>query len=99
MPEIRLLINRPGDPPPWTDLAEGPDTGYTYVPDAGWQVAVLAGGMTSGAPAIILRVDTGHGKPLIIETSLAAWIAATAGMRGAFPAEFAATPLRDPNGG
>jgi hypothetical protein len=66
------------------------------VADAGWQVAVLADGMESGAPAVILRIDTGAGKPLIIETSLAAWIAVTSAMRGAFPAEFAATPLRDP---
>ena len=95
MPEIRLIIARPGDPPPWPDLvAPG---AYTSIPDAGWQVAVLAQGMASGAPSVALRIDTGHGVPLVIETSLAAWIAATAGMRGAFPAEFASGPLRDPS--
>lgn len=89
MPEIRLTIVRAGDPPPWTDIADG----YRYVPDAGWQAAVLEHGMASGAPSVAVRIDTGSGPPLVFETSLAAWIAATAGMRGAFPGAFADGPL------
>lgn len=89
MPEIRLVIVRAGDPPPWADL----ERSYRYVPGAGWQVAVLAHGMASGAASVAVRIDPPDGPPLVFETSLAAWIAATAGMRGAFPAAFAGGPL------
>jgi hypothetical protein len=89
MPEIRLMIVRQDDPPPWADAADG----YRYVPDAAWQAAVLEHGMASGAPSVAVRIDLGAGRPLIFETSLAAWIAATAVMRGAFPAAFTGGPL------
>lgn len=88
MPEFRLSIVRVGDPPPWADAGE-----IRYVPGAGWQVAVLEHGMESGAPSVAVRIDAGAGPPLMFETSLAAWIAATAGMRGAFPGSFAGGPL------
>lgn len=89
MPEIRLTIVREGDPPPWADLARG----YRYVTDAEWQAAVLERGTRSGAPSVAVRIDLGSGPPLVFETSPAAWVAVTAGMRGAFPAAFAGGPL------
>lgn len=95
MPEIRLTIVRESDPPPWADLAAG----YRYVTDAGWQVAVLERGMESGAPSVAVRIDAGTGPPLVFETLLAAWIAVTAGMRGAFPAAFESGPLSPLPGG
>jgi hypothetical protein len=88
MPEIRLTIVRAADPPPWADVTE-----IRYVHDAGWQAAVLEHGMESGRPSVAVRIDHGDGPPVVFETSLAAWIAATAGMRGAFPAAFAGGSL------
>lgn len=86
-----MTVVRAGDPPPWADLGAG----YRYVP-GGWQVAVLEHGMESGEPSVAVRIDTGSGPPVVFETSLAAWIAATSAMRGAFPESFAGGPLAGP---
>jgi hypothetical protein len=90
VPAISLSIVRIGSPPPWSDLAAG----ATFTEGStNWQVAVLEHGMTSGAPSVALRLDLPDGQVVIVENSLAAWIAATAGMRGAFPEAFADGPL------
>jgi hypothetical protein len=58
-----------------------------------WELAVLPGGMSSGAPSVALRVKAGDGRDVVAETSMAAWIAATATMRGRYADEFAGGPL------
>jgi hypothetical protein len=95
VPAISLSIVRAGDPPPWSDLTE-PDR---YVaPGASWELAIFERGMQSGKPSVALRVDytPGGGPVIIFENSMAAWIAATAAMRGAFPEAFADGPLAAP---
>ena len=93
MPDISLSVVRDGDPPPWEDLAEG---GRYIVGGASWKLAALERGMASGQPSVALRLDLPDGQVIICENSLAAWIAATSAMRGAFPAAFAGGPLEPP---
>jgi hypothetical protein len=67
-----------------------------HLPHAVIAVAALESGMVSGAASIAIRIDLPDGQVVIAETSLAAWIAATCAIRGAFPAEFYDTPLASP---
>lgn len=94
-----ISVNLEGDNA-WPDLAERRDE-IIHLNDVTWRLAVLAGGMASGAPSLALRLDVrpaGRGWPgvVITETSLAAWIAATCALRGRFPEAFAGTPLEGP---
>jgi hypothetical protein len=91
MPDISLSIVRAGSPPPWEDIATG-GLPFTDLGES-WKVAVLERGMRSGDPSVALRLDLPDGRILIAQTSVAAWIAATAAMRGAFPEAFAGGPL------
>lgn len=95
MPAITLRIVRRGDPAPWPDLAPGSQP-FTHLDEDALQVAVLEGGMTSGKPSVALRIDLPGGQVVVVENSMAAWIAATSGMRGAFPEAFAGGPLEAP---
>lgn len=89
MPTINVHILRQGDPPIWTDLA---DRGMHEIPtDQPWELAVLEAGMKSGAPSVMLRLDLADGNSVTAQMSVAAWIVATAAMRGAFPEAFAGT--------
>ena len=97
-------VNLDGDNA-WPDL-ENRAPEIVYLADSVWQLAVLEGGMASGAPSLALRLDAEPGhlavRPdgpgvVIAETSLAAWIAATCALRGRFPEAFAGTPLEAPS--
>lgn len=88
MPVINVSIVRRDDPPPWSDAKE-----IAHLPDQPWLLAGLEGGMSSGKPSIALRLELSDGQSVIAETSIAAWIAATCALRGAFPEVFIGTPL------
>ena len=51
-------------------------------------VAALTGGMQSGRPSLMLRIDLPDGRVVLQETSLGAWIMTTAALRGKFPDAF-----------
>ena len=87
MPTIDVTIVRHGDPPPWPNVEV-----EEHLWDTVWYLAALEDGMMSGAPSLALRLDAGAGT-IIAEMSLAAWIAATCALRGAFPDAFAGGPL------
>lgn len=87
MPTIDVTIVRYGDPPCWPDAVL-----HTHDPDPIIRLAAIEGGMQSGATSLALRLDHPDVR-IIAETSLAAWIAATCALRGAFPEAFAGTPL------
>jgi hypothetical protein len=89
MPVIDVMIVKRAGGPAWPELES-----VMHLPDALWRVAAMEGGMSSGAPSIALRLDLPEGVSILAETSLAAWIAATAAFRGAFPEAFADGPLR-----
>jgi hypothetical protein len=87
-------VNLAGDGA-WPDLARRIGV---FRADSDWHLAALEAGMSSGAPSIALRLTVpveGEDLPVtvIAETSLAAWIAATAALRGRFPEAFAGGPL------
>jgi len=90
-------INLDGDNA-WPDLVERRGD-IVHARDVTWKLA-LKGGMSSGAPSLVLRLDLGpalRGSQIVIaETSLAAWIAATCALRGRFPEAFRDTPLEAP---
>lgn len=90
MPSIDVKISRRGDTPAWGHLEK--DVPMLAAQD--WSLVVLESGMSSGAPSIALMLDTESG-PVIAQTSLAAWIAATCALRGAFPESFQGTPLEE----
>jgi hypothetical protein len=88
---MRVQILRSDDPQPW-DLASDaklllPD------PEMPWDLVIAETGMNSGAPSIALRMDLPEGHTLIAQTSLGAWLMATAAFRGAFPEAFVGTPF------
>jgi hypothetical protein len=97
MPVIHLILD--GDNA-WPELAPDPagrERIYVvHLPDAVWQLAALPGGMESGAPSLALRLDLPDGRVVLAETSLAAWITATAALRGRFPEAFAGGPFEAP---
>lgn len=89
MPVIDVHIVHHGDPPPFDGLTRE----IIHLPDATWRVVFMEGGMQSGAASVALRLDLPDGRTVIAETSLAAWISATAGARGAFPEAFSGGPF------
>jgi hypothetical protein len=91
MPIIDVAIVHRDSPPPWPDA--GPLTEASDL----WRLAALSGGMESGDVSIALLLDTPSGQ-VVAQTSLAAWIAATCAVRGAFPEAFAGTPLEAARG-
>jgi hypothetical protein len=90
MPSIDLRLD--GDNC-WPDLVAKFAEGTANVSSAPLGVATLAGGMESGRPSVMLRIDLPDGKVALCETSLDLWLNATAAMRGryeeAFPELFA----------
>lgn len=92
VPTIDLTVLRRDDPAaPWSDI-DATRCVALADPDR-LPLVVLEAGMSSGAPSIAVRLNLADGNTAIFETSLAAWIAATCAMRGAFPEAFADTPL------
>jgi hypothetical protein len=91
MPVIDVLIvRRDREDAPWVDVLDRPTF---LVPGDCWRIAGIEGGMESGAPSVMLRVDLEDGQVVIGQNSLAAWIGATCALRGAFPEAFVGTPL------
>lgn len=92
MPTIDLNLEGDGA---WPELLEGHHV--IHMQETPWRLAALEHGMASGAPSLALRLDlpvpTHEGWVVVAETSLAAWIAATAALRARFPQAFAGTPL------
>lgn len=84
-----VTIVRQGDPVPWPELDRDR---IVHVTDP-IAVALLAGGMASGAPSVALRVPLPDGRFVVAETSLAVLISVTAAARGAFPDAFAGGPF------
>ena len=83
MAAIRLLLD--GD----LALADlvGREADIIHLTDI-FTVAALEGGMESGLPSLAIRLDLPDGRVVVQETSLGAWIMATAALRGRFPEAF-----------
>lgn len=90
MPNIDIQIHRVGDPPLWPDQA---GVKPIHMRDSTWYLAGLERGMSSGRASIMVRLDLPNGQTVVAENSLQNLIMATLAMRGAFPDEFANTPL------
>jgi hypothetical protein len=91
MISIDVKIVRVDDPPPWGERMSMSPTAPLMANEA-WQLVVLERGTNEGKPSVALWLDTDQG-PVIAQTTLNAWIAATCALRGAFPSAFAGTPL------
>jgi hypothetical protein len=92
LPDIDIHIVRHDARPAWPDLNEEPNL---YVASDSWGLAAIEGGMESGAHSVALRLTLPGLGTCLAQTSLAAWIAATCALRGAFPEAFAGGPLAD----
>ena len=95
MPVMNVTILRKRDPSPWEAL--GDPSVIAPHPEVPWQLAILEAGCASGAPSIALRMDLADGRVLIAETSLGAWLTATAAFRGAFPEAFKGSVFEAPS--
>lgn len=97
---IDITIVRRSDPPPWRGEIRA-DQVVHLREETVWRLAGLDAGTTGGAPSVALRLDLPEGAEVglpsgaavVAETTLAAWIAATCALRGAFPEAFVGTPL------
>ena len=96
MPGFDLRIVREGDPPPWGDLADGRP--YVHLPDEVRGLPCWSAAWPPAPRRLCCGWSCRTAGTVIAETSLATWIAATSGMRGAFPAAFADGPLAVPPG-
>ena len=83
MPVIKLLLDGDGA---FKDLV-GREANVIHLTSP-FTVAVLDGGMESGAPSLAIRLDLPDGRVVVQETSLGAWLMVTAGLRGEFPEAF-----------
>lgn len=90
MPDIDIKIVRHESRPAWPELNDNPNL---MVASDSWGLAAVEGGMQSGKHSVALRLELPGVGTVIAETSMAAWIAATCAMRGAFPDAFADGPL------
>lgn len=83
MPFLPLKIIHDGDNC-WPDLAEKIERGEViHLAGVGLELALLPGGMSSGAASVSLRIDLPDGRTVICETSLALLEGAVRGFRGA----------------
>jgi len=76
MPVLPIKLNGPED---LTPIPEGAKV--HHVPD-GLEIALLAEGMQSGKPSVMMRVQLPDGSVAIVETSWALFDMAHAAMRG-----------------
>lgn len=81
-----ISVNLAGDNA-WPDLRESPGDVIHLAEETVLQLAALRGGMSSGRTSLALRIDLLDGRVVVVETSLAAFDAAHAALRGAFPEE------------
>ena len=82
-----VIVVKLGPEPIWPDLAEKWEQGDVYHLGAGAppiQVSGLEGGMKSGKPSVVIRLDLPDGKAVVAETSWVALHAACAALRGRF---------------
>ena len=86
MPIINVVF---GTEPVWPELAAKYDAGEVYWLGEGApmiQIAGLEGGMKSGKPSLVIRLELPDGKVVMAETSWALFDAAHAALRGRFGA-------------
>lgn len=85
-----IKIVRRGESLPWQDQGD-----YRFAKlDSPIDVAFIeTGRLASGAPSVAIRIALADGTHVVAEVSLALWITATAGARGAFPGAFAGGAL------
>jgi|GEM_PF-1412178 len=80
MPSLDIKLNGDGA---WEDLAICPPDKIYRTQSA--KLLALEGGMESGLPAVMLRIDLPDGKVAIYETSAAQFLMAAQAIRGRFP--------------
>lgn len=73
MPVLRIIMD--GDNC-WPDLRPGNGGPTIAAHVKGFEVAALAGGMSSGKPSVMLRIDLPSGEAVLAETSLALFLSA-----------------------
>ena len=79
MPIIRLILDGDGA---FADL-QGREAEVIHLVDT-FTVAALTGGMTSGNPSLMIRIDLPDGKVVLQQTSVALWHTVDAALRGRF---------------
>lgn len=67
MARIELHLNGDGC---WPDLVGLDEVGNAYYTTKPLELAVLKGGMNSGAPSVTVRVNLESGAAVLVETSL-----------------------------
>lgn len=82
MPVIQLILDGDGA---WPDLENNPNVEWVKEPI---KIAVLPGGMTSGRPALAIRLDLKDGKTIVAQTSLALFATAARGIRARYSQEW-----------
>lgn len=90
MPSADIKIIRQNDPPPWDD-------GKPFaVAQEHFECGLLEGGMSSGAPSVMMRFTLPDGSYVISQTSLGVFTSILAAARGAFPEAFDGGPFATP---
>lgn len=67
----------------WPDLADGKRKIH-QVDDGVLRVVTLKGGMNSGAPSVMVRLDLPNGETVVAHSSVRLWQQAAAAMRGRY---------------
>jgi hypothetical protein len=85
MPQMELILEGDGA---WPDLAERMRRGRVIhlgndAPPI--QIAALAGGMASGQPSVMLRLELPDGRTVLAETSLRLFLLAAHALAGRYP--------------
>lgn len=63
----------------WPELDVGACLDLTDVP---WKVALLQNGTVNGKPTVVLRVDVEGSRPILLQTTLALFLAAARAFEG-----------------
>lgn len=85
MPALDVRIVRHGDPPPFAGMDRDK---VIHLKPGELRIVGLEGGMASGAPSVAILALLPSGETVIVETSMALWVAAMAAFRGGFPDVF-----------
>lgn len=70
MPNLRIIKNEPGDPPPLADEVDI-ESVILLSPDATLTAVFMLGGMQSGKSSVMFHVKLPDGKDLVFEQSMA----------------------------
>jgi hypothetical protein len=81
---VQVHIVRVGDDTPWPDLK---DKEFVHLGTDSIEIAGLEGGMASGLPSVMLRVNLPDGRVALAETSVAALHMAVKALQIAFGIE------------